>query len=79
LRVKRYFGQQFTGRRLAHRPRVAGIGAPPGGAARHVVSVGDAQLGERGTIVDAGVGAQRAQIPLPGVDLDRIYGPAPAT
>jgi hypothetical protein len=38
-----------------------------------MLRIGDTQIGERRTIVDAAVGAQRAQIPLTGVDLDRIY------
>ena len=40
LWVERYLCQQLTRRRLAHRPRVAGIGRPLGGAARDVIWFG---------------------------------------
>jgi hypothetical protein len=73
LRVERYLCQQLTRRRLAHRPRVAGIGRPLGAAARDVIPFGYTQIGERGTIIDAAIRTQCAQIPLPGIDLDRIY------
>lgn len=39
-----------------------------------MVGVGHAEIGQRGTVVDAAVGPQRPQIPLPGVDLDGIDG-----
>jgi hypothetical protein len=77
-RIQRHLGQQLTGRRIAYRPRVARVGRPLGGAARDVVSIGATELGQCGTVVDAIVGTQAAQIPLPGVDLDGIDGPAPA-
>ena len=38
-----------------------------------MVGIGCAELGQRGTVVDAIVGAQAAQIPLAGVDLDWIH------
>jgi hypothetical protein len=37
-----------------------------------VVGIGHAELGQGGTVVDAFVGPQAAQIPLPGIDLDWI-------
>ncbi len=40
--------------------------------ARDVLLVGYAEIGQRGTVVDAAVGPQTAQIPLPGVDLDWV-------
>jgi hypothetical protein len=42
-----------------------------------MVQVGYAELGQRRTVVDAAVGAQSAQIPLPGVDLDWFQAGVP--
>ncbi len=38
-----------------------------------MIRVGYAQIGERRTIVDTAIGAQCAQIPLAGVDLDGLH------
>jgi hypothetical protein len=40
---------------------------------RDVIRVGCSQVGQRRTVIDAAVGTQCAQIPLPGVDLDTVY------
>jgi len=71
-RIQRHLGQQLTGRGLTHRPRVARVCGPLGVTACDVLRVGYAEIGQRGTVVDAAVGPQAAQIPLPGVDLDRV-------
>lgn len=70
--IKCHLGQQFTGRGLADCPRVARVRRPFGHTARDVVRIGCTEFGQRGTVVDAIVGTQAAQIPLPGVDLDRV-------
>jgi hypothetical protein len=75
-RIQCHLGQQLAGRRLAYRPRVARVGRPVRVGARDVIGVGDAEFGQRGTVVDALVGAQAAQIPLPGVDLDGVDNPS---
>src|ERR1700733_2205687 len=71
-RIQRHLGQQLTGRGLTHRPRVARVRGPLGIAARDVLRVDDAEIGQRGTVVDAAVSPQGAQIPLPRVDLDWV-------
>src|ERR1700722_9456620 len=71
-RIQRHLGQQLTGRGLTHRPRVARIRGPLGVTACDVLPVGYAEIGQCGTVVDAAVGSQAAQIPPPGVDLDWV-------
>src|SRR5277367_782326 len=71
-RIQRHLGQQLAGRGLTHRPRVARVRGPPSVTACDVLRVGYAEIGQRGTVVDAAVGPQAAQIPLPGVDLDWV-------
>src|SRR3984957_6231156 len=69
-RIQRHLGQQLTGGGLTYRPRGARVRGPMGITARDVLRVDHAEIGQCGTIVDAAVGPQAAQIPLPGVDLD---------
>src|SRR5271154_7224625 len=71
-RIQCHLGQQLTGRGLTHRPRVARVRGPLGVTACDVLRVGYAEIGQRATVVDAAVGPQAAQIPLPGVDLDGV-------
>src|ERR1700722_7989663 len=71
-RIQCPLGQQLTGRGLTHRPRVARVRGPLGVTACDVLLVGYAEIGQRGTVVDAAVGPQAAQIPPPGVDLDWV-------
>src|ERR1700734_1920414 len=71
-RIQRHLSQQLTGGGLTYRPRVARVRGPLGSTARDVLRVDHAEIGQRGTVVDAAVGPQAAQIPLPGVDLDLV-------
>jgi hypothetical protein len=56
-RIQGHLGQQFTGGGLTHRPAVAGVRRPLGGTTYDMVRVGRAELSQRGTVVDAIVGA----------------------
>src|SRR5690606_8722324 len=75
-RVEADVGEHLAGGRFTHRPGEAGVRSPAGGAAGDVARIGLAQLGQRRPVVDLIVGAQRPQVPRPGVDLDWFHGSA---
>src|SRR2546421_446263 len=70
LGIQRDLGEQFAGGRLADGPRVPGVVVPAVLCVMDVVEVGFPELGESGTVIDAVVIPQRAQIPSAVVDLD---------
>src|SRR5690606_34064995 len=75
-RVEADRGEHLAGGRFTHRPGEAGVRSPAGGAAGDVARIGLAQLGQRRPVVHLIVGAQRPQVPRPGVDLDWFHGSA---
>lgn len=72
-RINRHLGQQFTGGRLADRPRVAGVGRPQCAASRDVIRIGFTEVGQRRAVVDELVLPGRAQIPDTGIYFNGLH------